>query len=277
MRYAARKRCQAPACSTPTRSPVAPNHTNQRSIGNQATLRLLRKSAHTPSSSTLESETPANVPEQFLGNPQPAIQRKCSCGGEAPEHEEEPASGRQNGVVHGKTGSPNRFTDCPIDWKPKANAAQQLGSGWLANVVNGLTHIPKPIPAPLATLLTTHFHTTDEKDIAKIAAKYTQLSTAINQAIDFQCETSCDTNVLAYVYSIWSDLHLCPYWFNSGAELQASVVIHELAHDVIGADDNAYDDPGDPKQAQKYAGLSAKAAMDNADSYAHFAWEASKP
>src|SRR5262245_13486236 len=118
---------------------------------------------------------------------------------------------RKDGVVHGPAGAANRFDDCPAQWKPAANAAQTRGSSWLDNVVNGLTSLPKPIPVPVANLLTKHFHTTFDKDITKIAGRFKQLSTAIKQSIDFQCETSCDPNVLAYVYSIWSDLHLCPY------------------------------------------------------------------
>jgi hypothetical protein len=179
---------------------------------------------------------------------------------------------RKDGVVHGPAGGVNRFVDCPTQWKPAASTAQRLGSNWLQNVVNGLTALPKPIPVPVANLLTRHFHTTFDKDLAKVIDRFKQLNTAINKSIDFQCETSCDTNVLAYVYSVWSDLHLCPYWFNSGAELQAATVIHELAHDVVGCDDNAYE-----WQTTKYANMSVSDAIDNADSYAHFAWDASRP
>ena len=179
---------------------------------------------------------------------------------------------RKDGVVHGPPGGANRFADCPAQWKPAANAAQKLGSSWLDNVVNGLTTLPKPIPGPVANLLTKHFHTTLDKDLAKITGRFKQLNAAINKSIDFQCETSCDPDVVAYVYSIWSDLHLCPYWFHSGAELQASSVIHELAHDVVGCDDNAYE-----WETAKYRNMSVSDAIDNANSYAHFAWDASKP
>jgi hypothetical protein len=198
----------------------------------------------------------------------------CACGGTCPRcaagtHER---GERRDGVVHGPAGSSNTFTDCPANWKPAANAARTLGASWLTNVVTGLNMLPSPIPAPVATLLTRHFHTTYSKDIAKILARYRQLDGAIRQAIDFQCETSCDKDVLAYVYSVWSDLHVCPYWFASAPDLRASTVIHELAHDVIGADDNAYE-----WETAKYAGMSVGDAMDNADSYAHFAWDASRP
>jgi hypothetical protein len=197
----------------------------------------------------------------------------CACGGTCPRCAARQQSGeRRNGVVHGPAGSANTFTDCPANWRPAANAARTLGASWLANVVTGLGMLPSPIPAPVATLLTRHFHTTYSKDIATILARYRKLDGAIRQAIDFQCETSCDKDVLAYVYTVWSDLHVCPYWFNSAPDLQASTVIHELAHDVVGADDNAYE-----WETAKYAGMSVGDAMDNADSYAHFAWDASKP
>jgi hypothetical protein len=227
------------------------------------------------------------------------LQRECACGGGSPAYSEglnegsaldgasavcdecaaraepmQPRAGmaalRRDGVVHGPAGAPNRFDDCPATWKPAANAAQKLGSSWLANVVNGLTTLPTPIPGPVATLLMKHFHTTFSKDLAKITGRYKQLNTAINQSIDFECETKCDPDVLGYVYSIWSNLHLCPYWFNSGPSLQASTVIHELAHDVVGCDDNAYE-----WETTKYKNMSVGDAIDNADSYAHFASDAS--
>jgi Lysine-specific metallo-endopeptidase len=179
---------------------------------------------------------------------------------------------RQDGVVHGPAGGANRFDDCPAQWRTAANASQKRGSSWVDNAVNGLSSLPTPIPVRVANLLTKHFHTTFDKDVAKIAGRYRRLNTAINQAIDFECETSCDANVLGYVYSIWSDLHLCPYWFRSGPELQASTVVHELAHDVLGCDDNAYE-----WETAKYGSMSVSDAINNADSYAHFAWDASKP
>src|SRR5262249_48416371 len=93
---------------------------------------------------------------------------RCAAKGTTPRNAVE-MSGieRKNGVVHGPAGSPNRFDDCPAQWKTAANAAQSLGSSWLTNVVNGLTLLPNPIPAPVAKLLTKHFHTTFDKDITK--------------------------------------------------------------------------------------------------------------
>jgi hypothetical protein len=182
---------------------------------------------------------------------------------------------RKDGVVHGPAGTANHWDDCPPTWRPKANAAQALGANWVDNVVNGLSSVlalPPPIPKPVENLLLKHFHTSANKDVATINGRYKKIQTAIHSSLNFECETSCDANVLAYVYSVWTDLHLCPYWFNSASDLQGATVIHEIAHDVVGADDNAYE-----WQTAKYAGMSVSDAMNNADSFGHFAWDASKP
>ncbi|MEZ2295998.1 M35 family metallo-endopeptidase [Variovorax sp. RCC_210] len=218
---------------------------------------------------------PQNARSEARAAPAPSSSppTSCACGGSCPRCGAKKEAGeRKNGVVHGPAGTANRFDDCPANWKPVANAAQTLGASWLGNVVTGLGALPSPLPARVSALLTTHFHTTYDKDIAKILERFKKLNTAIKQSIDFQCESSCDKNVLAYVYSVWSDLHVCPYWFGSAPDLQASTVIHELAHDVVGCDDNAYE-----WESAKYAKMSVSDAMNNADSYAHFAWDASKP
>jgi hypothetical protein len=178
---------------------------------------------------------------------------------------------RKPGVTHGQGGATNTFEDCPAGWRPKAQSAAATGRRWVQNVINGLTMLPSPIPAPVATLLTRHFHTTYSKDIAKIVRHYREINAALNATIDFECETSCDANVIAYVYTVWTDLHLCPLWFRSGAAAQANAIVHELAHDAADRDDEAY------IWQAKYRTLSVDDAIDNADSYSHFAQEAFGP
>jgi hypothetical protein len=177
---------------------------------------------------------------------------------------------RKPGVAHGPGGT-NKFEDCPPAWKPMADAAARRGASWVANAINGLSSLPTPIPAPVAALLNRHFHTTYDKDIRKIVGHYRQIDAAINSAIDFECETECKPNWHAYVYTVWSDVHLCPLWFKAGASSQATTIVHELAHDAAGRDDEAY------IWEPKYKTLSVDDAMDNADSYAHFAREAFGP
>lgn len=167
-------------------------------------------------------------------------------------------------------GAPtNKFDDCPAGWQKEAEAALVRGRSWVANVVNGLTSLPNPIPAPVATLLNRHFHTTFSGDIKKIVGHYQQISKAMNASIHFECETSCDKDEVAYVYSFWTHLHLCPVWHGLSAAEQADTVIHELAHDAAGRDDEAY------IWEPKYKTLSVDEAIDNADSYSSFAREAS--
>lgn len=181
------------------------------------------------------------------------------------------AVGKQPGVAHGP-GGPNKFEDCPPAWKPKATAAQRLGASWVANAITGLSNLPTPIPVPVTALLNRHFHTTYDKDIRKIVGHYRQISAAINAAIDFQCETECGKDEHAYVWSVWTDLHLCPLWFAAGPRSQANTIVHEVAHDAAGRDDEAY-----LWEEAKYKTLSVDDAIDNADSYSHFAEEAAGP
>lgn len=162
----------------------------------------------------------------------------------------------------------NEFEDCPATWQSQANAALVTARSWVSNVINGLSHLPSPIPAPVTTLLNKHFHTTFSGDISKIVGKYAEINRALNASIDFECETSCDDNVVAYVYSIWTDVHLCPGWFASSADKKAETIIHELGHDAAGLDDEAY------VWQAAYSKLSVTDAMDNADSYSAFAMDA---
>jgi hypothetical protein len=174
-------------------------------------------------------------------------------------------------VTHGPGGAADSFEDCPPAWHTRANAAAARGRTWVANVVNGLSLLPKPIPVPVAALLMKHFHTTYDKDIATILRHYRTINAALNAEIDFECETECDDNTVAYVYTVWTDVHLCPQWFSSGSAAQANAVVHELAHDAAGRDDEAY------AWEPKYNTLSVDDAIDNADSYSHFAQEAFGP
>jgi hypothetical protein len=59
------------------------------------------------------------------------------------------------------------------------------------------------------------------------------------------------------------DVNLCPFFFScSNALIRPTTIVHEVAHQYPGAEDNAYED------RPAYATLSASDAMDNADSYA---------
>ena len=230
--------------------------------------------------------------EALQERPQASSPRRCACGGlvgpggecaacRARRLARAPSAGphhfgavdveRRPGVAHGPGGPANTFEECPASWRPAANTGAATGRRWVANVINGLTSLPSPIPAPVSALLMKHFHTTYSRDIATIVGHYRQINAALNSTIDFECETDCDANVLAYVYTVWTDLHLCPLWFRSTPARRANAIVHELAHDAAGRDDEAY------AWEPRYRTLSVDEAIDNADSYSHFAQEAFGP
>jgi hypothetical protein len=165
----------------------------------------------------------------------------------------------------------NKFEDCPVDWQRRANSALVVARKWVANVATGLANLPFPFPAPVATLLNRHFHIADRGYVAEVRRYFNTINSALNSPIDFECEKNCDDNVAAYVYSIWSDVHLCPVWYSLSTSAQANTIIHEIAHDAADRDDKAY------IWQAAYNKLSVKEAVDNADSYSNFAEEAYGP
>jgi ferredoxin len=170
-------------------------------------------------------------------------------------------------AVKAPGGPANTFEDCPTDWQTKANNALARGRPWVANVITGLANLPDPVPAPVSALLNRHFHTTERDHIREIMQHFNTIYAAMNESIDFECESDCDDNVAAYVYNVWTDLHLCPIWHSLGPNAQANIIIHELAHDAANRDDEAY------IWEPAYNTLSAEDAIDNADSYSNFAEE----
>jgi hypothetical protein len=162
----------------------------------------------------------------------------------------------------------NSFEDCPTGWQREANDALVLARQWVQNVVNGLSMLTFPFPAPVARLLSRHFRITGRGYVYEVRRHFETINKAINAPIDFECEDSCDDNVAAYVYAIWTDVHLCPVWHGLSARSQANVIIHEIAHDAAGRDDEAY------IWQPKYFKLPVEDAIDNADSYSNFAEEA---
>lgn len=213
------------------------------------------------------------------------LQRKCDCGQHTSGGSECSACGKKRDATLQHTGinpgsrhnvnvqsaPTNSFEDCPADWQKKANEALVRGRIWVENVITGLSNLPNPIPPPVAALLNRHFHTTYSGDIKKIVGHFYQIYNAMNASIDFECETDCDARVAAYVYTVWTDLHLCPVWHNQSPNGQTNTIIHELAHDAADRDDEAY------IWQSAYATLSVDDAIDNADSYSNFAEEAMNP
>ena len=157
------------------------------------------------------------------------------------------------------------------DARRKINAA--------ASVVAGAYGRPGSVKAANKALLMKHFHTTDRDDMRSILGTYTSIGRAFDAGLELECEQKCPTAAkdITCGYAIntqwfggFGPVHICfdPAGCNFtklGARDQIALVIHEAAHRHAGVDDRVYEFlPG-------YARLSAKEAMDNADSYAYFA------
>ncbi|HVN10713.1 MAG TPA: M35 family metallo-endopeptidase [Kineosporiaceae bacterium] len=97
---------------------------------------------------------------------------------------------------------------------------------------------------------------------------------AFDDDLPIEIETE-DTSAYAYVNSYWiigpsGPIHLNPAWFERPAPLRAKTVVHEACHRYDNDDDHAY-----KWDTAAWRAMSAKEAVDNADSYAMFCLEVS--
>lgn len=130
---------------------------------------------------------------------------------------------------------------------------------------NAIGKLGTPSAAQVSTALQNNFHSTEEKTSSEVLSKLQRIRSAFDGTIPIEVETE-DDGTRAYVYAIWSDIHLCQPWFaDSDPDGRARTIIHECSHKYTGTDDKAYH-----WDSAKYGGLSTKDALNNADSYAWF-------
>ena len=110
-----------------------------------------------------------------------------------------------------------------------------------------------------------------QTDLDTIISNLKTIETALNKPLQFNCTRACLPGDLAWVLSNPEKFHLprgviniCPEYFGCDPIKQASVMIHERAHESIGAEDHAYESSG------RYDSLATITALENADSYAVF-------
>ncbi len=137
-------------------------------------------------------------------------------------------------------------------------------------------------------LLHRHFHTTDRGNVLNIFRNIFRIGKAFQEGLKFECETTCQrgsSRPCGYAWATqwfggYGDIHICfdtrpgfCSFANLSAQEQAAVIIHEAAHRHVGIDDKTYVWERPPKSSRDYSKLTAKQAMDNADSYAWFCIE----
>lgn len=131
---------------------------------------------------------------------------------------------------------------------------------------NAISQVASPTAPKVAAALQANFQSTEAKTATEVASKLQKIRDAFNGTIPIEVEGEPDGTTRAYVYLIWSDIHLLPPWFaDPSADARARTIIHECSHKYTGTDDKAYH-----WDTAKYGGLSTKDALNNADSFAWF-------
>lgn len=110
-----------------------------------------------------------------------------------------------------------------------------------------------------------------QSDLDTIIANLQTIDRALHQPLQFHCTFACLPGDIAWVLSSPERfglprgiISICPEFFGCDPLKQASTMIHERAHESIGAKDNAYEVSG------SYDAMATMTALENADSYAVF-------
>jgi hypothetical protein len=138
------------------------------------------------------------------------------------------------------------------------------------SALNGADSLPEKSMAALEA----NFHNVDRSSypthvshLYDIRESLATTRRAFDGDIPVEVEDEADGNTSGYVRDWWlwkSDIHLHPLWFTNGLTERARIIVHEACHKYDNDDDHAYFWQG------KYANLSVKETIDNADSYATF-------
>jgi hypothetical protein len=121
--------------------------------------------------------------------------------------------------------------------------------------------------ATTARLLRENFASSSSSTALKALTRFVKIKRYLD-ADDFtiECESGCD-DAKAYVYAIWSDLHMCMDELSKESTRRyGEILLHEVSHDAAGTDDEQYYYP-----SRTTTTLSVSDALDNADSYEAFA------
>lgn len=130
-----------------------------------------------------------------------------------------------------------------------------------------------PVDPSVTPLLSKYFMTATPK-LGTILTVYDKIDVEYT-ANDYQyeCEDDCGGQELGYVYGLWSDIHLCMNHLRGKPnECIARTMVHEMSHYYAGTDDNKYCKSGCGYDSCP-ADLKEADAIENADSYACFAYE----
>lgn len=156
------------------------------------------------------------------------------------------------------------------DLRPHIWPANHIATSMVNSAIAALT--ASPITAATNGYLDKHFNDHSATTIASVLAVFRRIQAAFTaNDYTYECEDDCDSEN-AYVYGIWSDIHLCMNQLrgrdNKGI---AAIIVHEFSHYYGGTDDNVYFFSFGAGSAP--ASLSVSDAVENADSYEGFAYD----
>jgi hypothetical protein len=155
--------------------------------------------------------------------------------------------------------------------------ADGIAKQMVAKAIRVLT--AKPADPAVIPLLSKYFMSSTP-DVAGILAVYNQIqSDFTGNAYTYECEEDCDAEEYGYVrhrlryIGVSPNIHLCMNVLRGRAnDCIARTIVHEFGHYSAHADDEAYCKSG-CSYASCPSSLSQDDALDNADSYACFAYE----
>ena len=178
----------------------------------------------------------------------------------------------QQGYSIGKQVQKYSHEDCDenSDLKPHIWPADHMAKTMVNNGIAALT--ASPVTAATNSVLDKHFNSHSSSTVSSVLAVLRSIKAAFDSDdYTYECEDDCD-DANAYVYGVWSDIHLCMNRLrgrdNKGI---AAIIVHESSHYYGGTDDNVYYFSFGAGTAP--ASLSASDAVENADSYEGFAYD----
>jgi hypothetical protein len=151
--------------------------------------------------------------------------------------------------------------------------ALHIAKSWVAAAISGLELFLLGAREPELTAVTTalrdNFHTVERDRVQEILDNFRVIRSGLGQQLDFYCTTACMPGDLLWVLRDPARfdlppgiINVCPDFDGCDWRKQASGIIHERAHEVIGALDVVYEVEGN------YDQLAPVSAIANADCYA---------
>ncbi len=159
--------------------------------------------------------------------------------------------------------------DMALDLRPHIWPADHLAKSMVNDAIAALS--ARTVTTRTKGLLDRHFNDHSASTISTVLGVYRSIqSTFSADNYTYECEDEC-SGTLGYVYSIWTDIHLCMNNLRGMPNKQiAGIMVHEFSHYSAGTDDNVYYFYHGTGSAPST--LSISDAVENADSYEGFSF-----